>query len=232
MSENKLQIKGFREGLLINLGDGEWQAVSNSLLGQIDEKADFFKGAKVSIDVGERSVHAAEMGQLRDRLSERGVILFAIISKSHATEAVAESLGLATHKSVLKNHDESIKNALVEGEKAVLVKKTLRSGASIKYPGHVIIDGDVNSGAEIIAEGSIYIWGKLRGSASAGSDGSEEAVICALDFNPERMRIANKVREGLLMKLKIKKIPQKAVIQDGSIIISDWKQINPLKLPF
>jgi septum site-determining protein MinC len=231
MIENKLQIKGFREGLLINLGEGDWKTVSTTLLGQIDDRADFFRGAKISIDVGERSVHAAEMGQLRDKLSERGVILFAVISKSLATEAVAESLGLATHKSVLKDNNETIKNALVEGEKAVLVQKTLRSGASIKYPGHVIVDGDVNSGAEIIAEGSIYIWGKLRGSTSAGINGMENTVICALDFNPEKMRIANIVREGQSMILKIKKIPQKAYIENGSIQISDWKQINPLKLP-
>jgi septum site-determining protein MinC len=150
---------------------------------------------------------------------------------SLATEAVAESLGLSTHKSVLKDHNEAIKNALVDGEYAVLIQKTLRSGASIKYAGHVIVDGDVNPGAEIIAEGSIYVWGKLRGSVSAGVDGLETAVICALDFNPERMRIANLVREGQMMKLKVKKSPQKAIIQNKSIIISDWKQINILKLP-
>jgi septum site-determining protein MinC len=231
MSENNLQIKGFREGLLIKLGEGDWNSVSKILFSQIDEKADFFRGAKISIDVGERSIHAAEMGQFRDRLSERGVSLFAVISKSLATEAVAESLGLSTHKSVQKDHNENIKNALVDGESAVLVQKTLRSGTSIKYAGHVIIDGDVNHGAEIFAEGSIYIWGKLRGSVSAGVDGFGTAVICALDFNPERLRIANIVKEGQLMKLKIKKSPQKAIIQDNSIIISDWKQNNPLKLP-
>jgi septum site-determining protein MinC len=231
MSENKLQIKGFREGLLIKLGEGDWDSVSIKLLNQMDDRPDFFRGAKISIDVGERSIHAAELGQLRDRLSERGVSLFAIISKSPATEAVAESLGLSTHKSVLKDHNEAIKNALVNGENAVLIQKTLRSGASIKYSGHVIIDGDVNPGAEIIAEGSIYVWGKLRGSVSAGVGGLETAVICALDFNPERMRIANIIREGQLMKLKIKKSPQKAVIHEKSIIISDWKQNNILKLP-
>ena len=73
----------------------------------------------------------------------------------------------------------------------------------------------MNSGSEISADGSIYIWGKLRGSAYAGTGGLEDAVICAIDFNPERMRIANIVKEGQLMILKIKKIPQKAFIQDG-----------------
>ena len=229
MTEKKYPIKGFKEGLLITFEEGDWNSVLRIFFAQIDEKPDFFKGAKIAVDVGERAIHATEMGQLRDRLSERGVSLFAVISKSNITEAVAETLGLSTHKSVLKDRNENIRNALIDGEKAVLLQKTLRSGASVKYPGHVIIDGDVNPGAEIVAGGSIYIWGKLRGTATAGADGSEKAVICALDFNPAGMRIANIVKEGQLIKLIIKKNPQKAFIQDGSITISDWKHDNLLK---
>lgn len=229
MIEKRFPIKGFKEGLLITLGEGSWNSISMALLAQIDNRPDFFKGAKIAIDVGEREVHAAEMGLLRNKLSEKGVSLFAVISKSNFTEAVAESLGLSTHKSLLKDRGENIRNAMIDGEKAVLLKKTLRSGASVKYPGHVIIDGDVNPGSEIIAGGSIYIWGKLRGTAAAGVDGSENAVICALDFNPAGLRIANIVKEGQLIKLKIKKNPQKASIQNGIITISDWKQDNLLK---
>jgi len=229
MIEKKFPIKGFKEGLLITLGDGDWITVAKTLLTQIDDRPDFFKGAKIAVDVGERVVHAAEMGLLRDKLSERGVSLFAIISKSSLTEAVAETLGLSTHKSLLKERGENIRNASIDGEKAVLLQKTLRSGMSVKYPGHVVIDGDVNPGSEIIAGGSIYIWGKLRGTVAAGADGLENAVICALDFNPAGMRIANIVKEGQLIKLKIKKSPQKAYIQNGAITISDWKQDKPLK---
>jgi septum site-determining protein MinC len=229
MIEKKFPIKGFKEGLLITLGEGEWSIVVKTLLTQIDDRPDFFKGAKVAVDVGERMVHAAEMGILRDKLSERGVSLFAVISKSSLTEAVAETLGLSTHKSLLKDREENIRNASIDGEKAVLLQKTLRSGMSVKYPGHVVIDGDVNPGSEIIAGGSIYIWGKLRGTTAAGADGSENAVICALDFNPAGMRIGNIVKEGILIKLKIKKGPQKAHIQNGIIVISNWKLDNPLK---
>ncbi len=229
MTEKSFPIKGFKEGLLITLGEGDWSHVAQTLLDQIDDRPDFFRGAKIAIDVGERVVHAAEMGSLRDKLSECGVSLFAVISKSNLTETVAESLGLSTHKSVLKDYGESIRNASMDGEKAVLLQKTLRSGMSVKYPGHVIIDGDVNPGSEIIAGGSIYVWGKLRGTAAAGADGSEAAVICALDLNPAGLRIANIAKEGLLIKLKIKKYPQKAQIQNGIITISEWKQDKPLK---
>ena len=229
MNDKRFPIKGFKEGLLITLGEGEWKSVAETLIKQIEDKPDFFKGAKIAVDVGERVVHAAEMGLLRDKLSERGVSLFAVISKSNLTEAVAGTLGLSTHKSLLKDSGENIRNASIDGEKAVLLKKTLRSGMSVKFPGHVIIDGDVNPGSEIVAGGSVYIWGKLCGTAVAGADGTESAVICALDFNPAGMRIANIVKEGQIIKLKFKNNPQKALIKNGDITITDWKQDNPLK---
>ncbi len=41
------------------------------------------------------------------------------------------------------------------------MQRTLRSGFSVQYKGHVVVIGDVNLGAEIIASGSIVIWGRL-----------------------------------------------------------------------
>ena len=230
--EKKFPIKGFKEGLLIKVGEGGWKDVQTSLLGQIDERIDFFKGAKIALDLGERIMRAAEMGALRDKLSDRGVHLFAVISKSSVTDSVAESLGLSTHQTVLKEKDGSVRNALADGEEAVLIRKTLRSGVSIKYPGNVLIDGDVNPGAEILAGGSIYVWGKLRGLAHAGIDGSEEAVICALEINSQILRIANISKEFLKLKIKLKKtnkIAQKVILVDGEIKILDWNSDNPLK---
>jgi septum site-determining protein MinC len=230
--EKKFPIKGFKEGLLIKVGEGNWKDVQANLMKQIDERIDFFKGAKVALDLEERIMRAAEMGALRDKLSDRGVILFAVISKSSLTDSVAESLGLSTHQTVLKERDSTVRNAIAEGEAAVLIRKTLRSGVSIKHPGHVIIEGDVNSGAEVLAGGSIYIWGKLRGMAHAGIEGSEQAVICAMEINSQQLRIANYSREVSKLKLSLNKnklYPQKACLSDGEIKITNWNSDNPLK---
>ena len=232
MPGTRFPIKGFKEGLLIKLGEGGWKDVQADLLEQIEERMDFFRGAKIAIDVDERVVRAAEMGAMRDMLSERGVNLFAVISKSSATDSVAESLGLSTHKTIFREKDSTVRNILADGENAVLIRKTLRSGASIKYPGHVLVEGDVNPGAEILAGGSVYIWGKLRGSAHAGIDGSETEVICALELNPTQLRIANIHKEFSKLKIKIQKKKtqaQKAAVFSGEIKISDWDAKNPLK---
>jgi septum site-determining protein MinC len=222
-------IKGFREGLLITLGDGDWEKVSEMLYEQIKDRAEFFQGAKIAIDVGERSLHAAEVSKLRDKLADHDVSLFALLSKSSATDAVAETLGLSTRKSVLKVSDNDLPRALYNGESALMIRKTLRSGTSVKYAGHVIVDGDVNPGAEIRASGSIYVWGKLRGNAFAGIDGSQEEIIAALEIESPNLSIANIFYQEQKIKIKIKRKAEKAYLEGNTIKIIDWEGYKRLE---
>lgn len=223
-------IKGFREGLLITLGEGDWKKVSEALFKQIDAKQDFFEGAKVAIDVDERSLRAAEVSKLREELADRGVSLFALLSKSNATEAVAETLGLSTKKSVLKVSGKDLPRALYDGETALMIRKTLRSGTSVKFAGNVIVDGDVNPGAEIRASGSIYVWGKLRGNAYAGIDGSNEEVIAALEIESYNLRIADVYyQDSNKLRIKIKRKAEKAYLDGHTIKIVDWDQYKRLE---
>lgn len=222
-------IKGFREGLLILLGAGDWKKVTEALFKQIDARSSFFEGAKVAIDVNERTLHAAEACKLRDQLADRNVVLFALLSKSAVTEAVAEILGLSTHKSVLKVNEKDLPRALYDGETALLIKKTLRSGTSVKFAGNVIVDGDVNPGAEIRASGSIYIWGKLRGIAYAGIEGSIDQIIAALEIESYNLSIANIYYQDNKKRIKIKKKAEKVCIKNGALKIMDWEQYKRLE---
>ena len=215
-------IKGFKEGLLITLGDGDWEEVQCQLLSKIDEKTKFFNGAKVAIEIGERVLHVAEMIKLRDTLSDREVKLFAVLSTSQVTDVNAESMGLKTRKSVLKENPAGFGSAVLDGEPAILLQKTIRSGTSIKYAGHVIVDGDVNPGGEILTTGSIIIWGKLRGSVHAGMDGSESEFICAMDIDPIKLRIANiSIKNNKLLR-KLKRKPAKIKIDNDKLTIDYW----------
>ena len=215
-------IKGFKEGLLITLGDGDWSEVQSQLLFQIDEEISFFNGAKVAIEVGERVLHAAEMAKLRDELSNRDVKLFAILSNSRLSDVNAESLALKTRKSVLKENLRGFGPLVLDGDPAILLQKTIRSGISIKYSGHVIVDGDLNPGGEILTTGSIYVWGKLRGSAHAGREGSKNEVICAMELDPIKLRIANTKIKNNKLFFKFKRKPVKIKLDKGKIIWDYW----------
>lgn len=185
-------IKGIREGLLVTLGEGDWDTLQERLLRQIEEKGAFFRGARMAVDVGNRILHAAQMGALRDRLSDREISLWAVISHSPVTEQTAQVLGLATRLSTPK--PERVVRQLdtqLPGEDAILIQRTLRSGFRVSTHGHVVVIGDVNPGAEIIADGNVVVWGRLRGTVHAGAQGNEQSIVCALEMNPTQLRIAN-----------------------------------------
>lgn len=196
MEETKslLQIKGLRDGLLVALDDAPWEEQHAALLVQVDAQPAFFQGARLALDVATQVLHVNELVELRDQLSERGIFLWAVISESPTTEQTAQLLGLATR--ISKPRPEETRQFAVDDlgeETALFLNRTLRSGTRIDFPGHVVVLGDVNPGAEIVAEGNVIVWGRLRGAVHAGSNGNANAVVCALDLSPTRLRIADEV---------------------------------------
>lgn len=75
----------------------------------------------------------------------------------------------------------------------LLIERTVRSGQSVNFPGHVVVMGDVNPGAEIVAGGHIMVFGSLRGVAHAGALGSTNAIVAALRLSPTQLRIASHI---------------------------------------
>jgi septum site-determining protein MinC len=218
----KVQIKGIREGLLITLGEGPWPEARQSLLEQVKQQADFLRGARIIINVGAQEIRAADLGQLRDILSDAGLTLWGILSNSTVTEQTAQSLGLATRigRSRPERETPSV-DTTMSGEGAVLIRRTLRSGFSLQHAGHVIVIGDINPGAEVVAGGDVVVWGHLRGMVHAGADGDEEAVVCALDLSPTQLRIAGQI--AVTPKRSGKPQPEIARIVDGNVVAELWK---------
>jgi septum site-determining protein MinC len=217
----KLQIKGIREGLLITLGEGEWADLQAELLQHIHEQASFFQGAKVALDVGNQILHAAEMGNLRDKLSDNGISLWAIISNSPTTEQTGQLMGLATRLSSSRPERparQSVSNPV--GGSTIMVQKTMRSGTKVSSNGHVIVLGDVNPGAEIVAQGSVVVWGRLKGGIYAGSEGDESAVVCAIEMNPIQLRIGDFT--AVIQNRKRNLQPEIARILHSQLIIEPW----------
>lgn len=218
----QIVIKGIHDGLLVTLSDGKWPEIQKALFVQIREQQDFFQGANLSLDIGKLSLKAAELGRLRDQISESGMTLRAVISLSERTKQNAETLGLDTH--IARPQAERSGQAYdtsIDGDAAMLVQRTLRSGNTITYPGHVIILGDVNPGAEIVAGGNIIVWGRLRGTVHAGASGDESAIICALELTPTQLRISDEV--SITPPQKGTPRPEVARLKDSQVIAEGWE---------
>lgn len=223
MSDSSLvQIKGIRDGLLVSLGDAGWPVVQHALMERIEQQPAFFQGARLALDVGNQILKTTELTQLRDQLSDRGIMLWAILSNSPLTENTAQILGLATRITRPRPQEKTQSIKAVDDQTAMLVHKTLRSGMRIEFPGHVVVFGDVNSGAEVIAGGSVIIWGRLRGVVHAGAQGNRAAVVCALELFPTQLRIASEIavspdRHG-------KSLPEIVCIKNGQLQAEVWTQ--------
>jgi len=218
----KFEIKGIRDGLLVTLSDGPWPEVRDALLEQIHDRAEFFEGARLALDVGNSILHAVELSQLRDRLSEQGVNLWAVVSNSPTTEQTSQVLGLATR--LVKPKPEpparSASPDFQEGDTGILVQRTLRSGMKLQYAGHITVVGDVNPGAEVIARGNVIVWGRMRGVVHAGAEGDEDAIVCALDLSPTQLRIAGHI--ATTPQRRGKSQPETARVRDGQVMAEPW----------
>ena len=219
-----IQIKGIRDGLLITVGDGEWAALEPALFEQIHAQESFFQGARIALEVGPQILRVNDLVSLRDKLSEQGITLWAVLSESPTTEKTAQLLGLATR--ISKPRPQEARQLSVDNlsdETALFLNKTLRSGTRVEFPGHVVIFGDVNPGAEIVAEGNVLVWGRVRGMIHAGAKGNSSAYICALDLSPTQLRIADEV--SAVLKPQATPRPEIASInEDGKLQSVPWQQ--------
>ena len=109
----------------------------------------------------------------------------------------------------------------VEGG-AVLVRRTLRSGQTVRHTGHIVVIGDVNPGAEIIAGGDVVVWGRLRGTVHAGAGGDDDAVVCALVLAPTQLRIGSHIARSPGGEPGRRILPEVASVQGDQIVAKPW----------
>jgi septum site-determining protein MinC len=163
---------------------------------------------------------SSELQQISDVLTELGITIWAVISQSTVTRAAAREMGLVSASPPEENRSD-----LEPGqEPAVIVRRTLRSGQTVRYPGHVVVVGDVNPGAEITAGGDVIVWGKLRGTVHAGALGDDSAVVCALQLQPMQLRIGGSIaRSPEHNRTKQGARPEVARVRGEEIVAEPWE---------
>jgi septum site-determining protein MinC len=222
MQDQEIIIKGIRQGLLIQLGAGEWEDQFARLRQRLRLGANFFHGGRAALDVGDRRLTEQEIVAAQDLLSQHEIELWAVLSRQDETLVAAARLGLAVNLGVTEELVEEVRaEAEGAGLSTVVAERTLRSGQRIHHPGHVIVFGDVNAGAEVVAGGHIVVWGKVRGLVHAGAFGDEGARICALELEPTQLRIAEHIArppEG-----EGRSRPEMAQVRQGRIEAVPWR---------
>ena len=240
VSTQSINIRGRTDGISIELGKGEWSQIMRALTERLDEAADFFRGGRVSLDVGGRPMLEEELLQVRSLLAQHGMVLGNVRSTSERTCQSALTLGMAT---VLESPSGGADDVLAQPAESnfssvshYVYRGNLRSGQVLQLTDSIFLLGDVNPGAQVVSAGDIFIWGRLRGIAHAGVTGDEQSVVAALDLDPTQLRIANHIAIApepqpehtgrWLWKQRVHKRPEVARVAEGGVVVEPWDMLR------
>lgn len=184
-----VSIKGGKDGLRLVLDESApWADILDELHERFSHGTEFFHGAELIIDTGERALADEELAELVALMGEHSLQPTALATSSREGRSAGRAAGVATRPALRAAAPMQPQN---DPDSSLFVQRTLRSGQVLRHHGHLVLMGDVNPGAEVMAGGSIIIWGRLRGTAHAGAMGDMSAVICALELTPTLLRIAD-----------------------------------------
>ncbi|MBI5567350.1 MAG: septum site-determining protein MinC [Chloroflexi bacterium] len=226
-----ITIKGGRDGLVITLGLGAWHNTLAALEERIAATPEFFKGARVVLNVGPRMLLEVDARAVRDMLAQYDVVLWGLISEDAETKHMADVMGLNAELPRPEPRSRSTEPTVAgpieaappdDPDAGLLTRRTLRSGQQLRHPGSIALIGDVNPGAEIVAGGDIIVWGRLRGTVHAGAMGDEDAQVCALNMQPTQLRIAQHIARSPEDRRR-KPSPEVARVRKGQIVVESWE---------
>ncbi|MDW7651143.1 MAG: septum site-determining protein MinC [Bacillota bacterium] len=213
MSKYTVEFKGTKDGVTIYCLEGaDFEDILTDLAERLRQRAAFFAGAQVRLDIGARELSEEQREQLARVIHEHSDMkLVAIVTTAQRPQTVNQARR--------RGETEDLKLEGFKEGRSLVIKRTLRSGQSIHFPGNVIVLGDVNPGAEIAAEGDIYVYGTLRGIAHAGIGGDRSASVVALRLAPTQLRIADIISRAP-DDSALPDQPEYAYISDNRIMIA------------
>lgn len=180
MGSEMVSIKGTKNGLVIFLDPNrEFDEIKKTLHIKMESARGFFKGAKVTFSEEHTNIPADQKNELEKICRQYG--LEPTEYKPPATRQLSRNASQVV--SSVQSHN---------GEAALMVRRSLRSGQRISYPGHIVVIGDVHPGAEVISGGNILIMGSCRGHIHAGAGGNRYAKVIARRLNPTVLSIADR----------------------------------------
>ena len=206
MENNGVVIKGNKNGLNA-LVDIDKFSGFNEMLIVLTEKLSrgkkFYKDSTLYINIDISSITERDMSNLKDILLKEIGVKEIIIEEKEINEK-----------------ESKLFNGIYEG-KTKFIRKTVRGGQSVNFPGNIVIIGDVNSGAEVYAGGNIIVLGSIKGNVFAGTTGNSKAIIAAFSLQPEILKIGDIITISPDDSEK-PSYPEVAKIKDNAIIVEPY----------
>lgn len=204
MVRNSILVKGNKEGLniIINMeAFKDFEDMIEALIKKLSRGKKFYKGTTLRITTQLKYINERELRKLKDALFDELLIQDCIFED-------------------INEKSDKIFAGIYEG-RTKFIRRSVRSGQIVNYPGNLVIIGDVNPGAEVSAEGNIIVLGVLKGYVHAGSTGNINAIIAAFKLQPQIIQIANVITRAPEDEVK-PQYPEVARIKGESIIVEPY----------
>lgn len=180
-----VNIKGTRHGLLILVNpNSDFEEIKHNLYKKMEAAKGFFKGAKFAFSQ-EDNDQTRILGEICQQ--------YGLIHQPDIKAKINSSPVSLPEKNVEQPQVNQVKISDAGGGDTLLVKRSLRSGQQINYPGNVVVLGDVHAGAEIVAYGNVLVIGACRGVVHAGANGNNSARVIAHRLCPAQLRISTSI---------------------------------------
>ena len=207
MKENRIEIKGDKEGLsvIVNIDKFiNFDEVIAEIISVLSIGKGFYKNSIIKIIANLKNVSDSEIAKLKDKLFE----------EIHIRDCIFDD----TNKR--KIEADTVFTGIYEG-RTKFIKKTIRGGQCINSKGNIVVIGDINSGAEVSAGGNIIVLGSIKGNVRAGTGGNKKSIIAAFFMQPELMQISDILTISPDDGLK-PSYPEVAKIKDGYIVVEPY----------
>ena len=234
---SNINIKGRADGISIEIGRGNWLELMTELSERLRQASGFFRGGKVTLDVGSRPLQENELKQVVSILEQHSMTLGVIKTTSEQTCQIALANGLAASLDAPEGMQAQPAYSNEESLRHFVYRGNIRSGQILQRTETVLILGDVNPGAQVISHGDILIWGRLRGIVHAGANGDMNAIVAALAMLPTQIRIAQLTatlpdekparNSRWLSGQEATRRPEIAFASGNQIIVDPWDESKP-----
>ena len=156
----------------------------------IEERLETLATREVVVATGARSVASGDLHRLYFQAANKYNLNIVRIFSDAADLDAKSDLPVPVEPSA-KMKAFLTRQQIFEARATLFVKRTVRSGQTIDFDGHVVVYGNVNPGGVVRATGNVTVFGKLLGTAWAGAEGNTQSFIAAREIDPVQVRVAD-----------------------------------------
>jgi len=181
-SDNSVVVKGYKDGILLVLDDAKpFDELLERIRSKFADSAKFLGSAKLALTFSGRTLSVPEQKDVLRVISEVSDLeIICVFDNDESTQEIMK-----------RNVDSVISSMSNQGGK--FFHGSVADGSHIETENSMVVIGNIEKGGSVSCGGNLVVLGCIKGSATAGTNGSREALIYASSIDAEHLQIVKTV---------------------------------------